>query len=74
MVYTGWKNSRDPRFSSPRFSGSTTRAEERLQGIGAQTAYSGVVGKHPVSQFISTDEKELKFVENRTGDSAKNPG
>src|SRR5205814_3706764 len=43
-------------------SGSTTRAEESLEGV-VRNAYSGVVGKHPFSQFISTDEKELKFTE-----------
>src|SRR2546422_620008 len=32
------------------------------QGL-VRNAYSGVVGKHPFSQFISTDEKELKFVQ-----------
>jgi membrane protease subunit HflC len=46
----------------PRFSGSAAQAEESLKGL-ARNAYSGVVGKHPFSQFISTDEKELKFVE-----------
>ena len=61
MVYTGWKID-DPALFFPRFSGSTTRAEESLQGL-VRNAYSGVVGKHPFSQFISTDEKELKFVE-----------
>jgi membrane protease subunit HflC len=28
-----------------------------------RNAYSGVVGKHPLSHFISNSEKELKFVE-----------
>src|SRR5437763_4506313 len=61
MVYAGWKID-DPQLFFPRFSGSTTRAEESLEGL-VRNAYSGVVGKHPFSQFISTDEKELKFVQ-----------
>jgi len=61
MVYTGWKID-DPALFFPRFGGSTTRAEESLQGL-VRNAYSGVVGKHPFSQFISTDEKELKFLD-----------
>jgi len=60
-VYAGWKID-DPQLFFPRFSGSTTRAEESLEGL-VRNAYSGVVGKHPFSEFISTDEKQLKFVE-----------
>src|SRR5436190_2067898 len=61
MVYVGWKID-EPDLFFPRFSGSTARAEESLEGL-VRNAYSGVVGKHPFSHFISTDEKELKFVE-----------
>src|SRR2546430_10130997 len=61
MVYAGWKID-DPQLFFPRFSGSTNRAEESLEGL-LRNAYSGVVGKHPFSEFISTDEKELKFLE-----------
>ena len=61
MVYVGWKID-EPELFFPRFNGSPTRAEENLEGL-VRNAYSGVVGKHPFSQFISTDEKELKFVE-----------
>jgi membrane protease subunit HflC len=61
MVYVGWKID-EPELFFPRFSGSTARAEESLEGL-VRNAYSGVVGKHAFSQFISTDEKELKFVE-----------
>jgi membrane protease subunit HflC len=60
-VYAGWKID-DPQLFFPRFSGSTTRAEESLEGL-VRNAYSGVVGKHLFSEFISTDEKQLKFVE-----------
>jgi len=60
-VYVGWKID-DPQLFFPRFGGSITRAEESLEGV-VRNTYSGVVGKHPFSQFISTDEKELKFLE-----------
>ena len=61
MVYVGWKIS-EPKLFFPRFNGSPARAEESLEGL-VRNAYSGVVGKHPFSHFISTDPKELKFVE-----------
>ena len=60
-VYVGWKISQ-PDLFFPRFAGSTNRAEESLEGI-VRNAYSGIVGKHPFSHFISTDEKNLKFAE-----------
>jgi membrane protease subunit HflC len=61
MVYVGWTISEPTNFF-PRFNGSTIKAEESLEGL-LRNAYSGVVGKHPFSHFISTDQKELKFVE-----------
>jgi len=61
MVYVGWQIS-DPAIFLTRFNGDTRRAEESLEGL-VRNAYSGVVGRHPFSHFISTDEKELKFVE-----------
>lgn len=61
MVYVGWQIN-DPAVFLTRFNGDTRRAEESLEGL-IRNAYSGVVGRHPFSHFISTDEKELKFVE-----------
>jgi membrane protease subunit HflC len=61
MVYVGWTIN-EPNNFFPRFNGSTKKAEESLEGL-LRNAYSGVVGKHPFSHFISTDEKELKFVD-----------
>ncbi|HUR46303.1 MAG TPA: protease modulator HflC [Candidatus Saccharimonadales bacterium] len=61
MVYVGW-TIREPDNFFPRFNGSTAKAQESLEGL-LRNAYSGVVGKHPFGHFISTDEKELKFVE-----------
>ena len=61
MVYVGWQIN-DPAIFLTRFNGVTRKAEESLEGL-VRNAYSGVVGRHPFSHFISTDEKELKFVE-----------
>ncbi len=61
MVYVGWQLN-DPAVFLTRFNGDTHKAEESLEGL-VRNAYSGVVGRHPFSHFISTDEKELKFVE-----------
>jgi modulator of FtsH protease HflC len=61
MVYTGWHISR-PEVFFPRFEGSVKKAEESLDGL-VRNAYIGVVGLHPLSHFVSTDEKELRFVE-----------
>jgi membrane protease subunit HflC len=60
-VYVGW-NINDPSIFLTRFNGDTRKAENSLAGL-IRNAYSGVVGRHPFSHFISTDEKELKFVE-----------
>ncbi len=60
-VYVGW-NITDPTIFLTRFNGDTAKAEASLEGL-IRNAYSGVVGRHPFSHFISTDEKELKFVE-----------
>jgi len=62
MVYAGWRIE-DPMVFFPRFrDGSTTEAEKSLEGL-VRNAYSGVVGSHPFSHFISTDPNELKFVD-----------
>ncbi len=60
-VYVGWKIEK-PELFFPRFGGSITRAESTLLEL-ARNAYIGVVGRHAFSEFISTDEKQLKFVE-----------
>jgi membrane protease subunit HflC len=61
MVYVGWQIN-DPAVFLTRFNGDTRKAEDSLEGL-IRNAYSGVVGRHPFAHFISTDEKELKFVE-----------
>ena len=61
MVYVGW-NISDPKQFFPRFGGSEKKAQDSLEGL-VRNAYSGVVGRHPFSHFISTDQKQLKFVD-----------
>src|SRR5262245_8780966 len=60
-VYVAWQIN-DTAVFLTRFNGDFNKAEESLEGL-IRNAYSGVVGRHPFSHFISTDEKELKFVE-----------
>ena len=38
------------------------KAERTLEGL-VRSAKSAVIGKHPLSDFVSTNEKELKFAE-----------
>ena len=58
-VYAGW-NIAQPQVFFPKFGDSVARFEDALSGL-ARAAYSGVVGTHSFSDFISTDEKQLKF-------------
>ena len=58
-VYAGW-NIAQPHVFFPRFGDSVSRLEQALDGL-VRNAYIGVVGSHPFSHFISTDEKQLKF-------------
>jgi membrane protease subunit HflC len=60
-VYVGW-NVSDPTVFLTRFNGDTKKAEASLEGL-IRNAYSGVVGRHPFAHFVSTDEKQLQFVE-----------
>ena len=58
-IYAGW-NITQPQVYFPKFGESVLELEKALSGL-ARSAYSGVVGMHPFSDFISTDEKQLKF-------------
>ena len=60
-VFVGWKIN-DPTVFLTRFNGDVEKAQASLEGL-IRNAYSGVVGNHPFGHFISTDVKELKFVE-----------
>jgi len=59
MVYAGWTIV-EPKVFRESFGGSVTRAQSYLEGL-VRTAKLAVVGQHPFSHFISTDENELKF-------------
>ena len=59
-VYIGWRIT-DPKVFFPKFAGgSVTEAEKTLEGI-LRSAKSGVVGRHPLSDFVNVDERKLKF-------------
>ncbi len=58
-IYAGW-NITQPQVFFPKFGDSVLELEKALSSL-ARSAYSGVVGTHPFSDFISTDEKQLKF-------------
>lgn len=60
-IYVGWNISDATAFLT-RFNGDNRKAEASLEGL-IRNAYSGVVGRRTFSNFISTDEKELKFTE-----------
>jgi len=60
MVYVGWRIT-EPQTFFPKFAGGSVAAAERmLEGI-LRSAKSGVVGKHPLSDFVNANERELKF-------------
>jgi modulator of FtsH protease HflC len=59
-VYVGWRIT-DAKAFFPRFAGgSIAVAEHSLEDIVSQ-AKSAAVGKHPLSDFVNADEKQLKF-------------
>jgi membrane protease subunit HflC len=60
-VYVGW-NISDPKLFFTRFGDSPSKAEDSVVDL-LRNTYSGILGKHPFSDFISTDVKELKFGE-----------
>src|SRR6185436_14660170 len=51
-----------PEVFFPRFGGSVKKAEESLEGL-IRNAYSGVVGKHSFSHFVSVNTNELQFAQ-----------
>ncbi len=59
-VYVGWKIS-DAKTFFPKFAGGSIAAAERqLESVISQ-AKTAIVGKHPLSDFVNANEKELKF-------------
>lgn len=62
LVYVGWTID-DPRLFFNSFpGGKPTEAEPALEGL-VRSSKAAVIGQHPFSHLISTDAKELKFVE-----------
>lgn len=62
MVYAGWRIS-DPTLFFPKFAGGSVAEAERTLDALIRSAKNEVVGRHPFSDFISTDEKNLKFTQ-----------
>jgi membrane protease subunit HflC len=60
-VYVGWRIS-DAELFFKRFGDSPAKAEGSVVDL-LRNTYSGILGRHPFSHFVSTDEKELKFGE-----------
>ena len=60
MVYVGWKINNATNFFPKFANGSVPEAEKKLEGL-LRSAKSAVVGRHPLADFVSTDEKQLKF-------------
>ena len=59
-VYVGWRIT-DAKVFFPKFKGgSINEAERKLEDIVTQ-AKAAIVGKHPLSDFVNANEKELKF-------------
>jgi len=60
MVYVGWRITDAKAFYQKIPGGSILEARKLLEGIVRQMK-SAAVGKHPLSDFVNADEKELKF-------------
>ncbi|MHB1306037.1 MAG: protease modulator HflC [Limisphaerales bacterium] len=58
-VFVGWRIV-DPKIFLERFGGDLARAETNLDGL-VRDAKNGIVGRHPLSDFISTNPEDLKF-------------
>jgi modulator of FtsH protease HflC len=59
-VYAGWKINNATNFYAKFANGSVPEAESKMEGL-LRSAKSAVVGKHALADFVSTDEKQLKF-------------
>jgi membrane protease subunit HflC len=59
-VYVGWRISDAPQFLNSFRDGSIPAAESQLQSM-LTSAKSAAVGRHPLSDFVNADPKQLKF-------------
>jgi membrane protease subunit HflC len=62
MLYVGWTISNPTNFFNSFPGGKASEAEPALGAL-IENGKNEVIGKHSFSHFVSTDEKELKFVE-----------
>jgi modulator of FtsH protease HflC len=60
MVYVGWKINNATNFFPKFANGSIGEAEKQIKPL-LRSAKNAVVGQHPLADFVSTDEKQLKF-------------
>ena len=60
-VYIGWRVA-DPQIFLQRFDGDVTKAKQNLENL-VRDAKNGVIGQHPFSDLISTEEDRLRFDE-----------
>ena len=59
-VYVGWKIS-DASAFFPKFPGGSVDAAQRMLESMLRSAKSAVIGKHPLSEFVNADPKEVRF-------------
>jgi len=59
-VYVGWRIS-DAATFFPKFAGGSVTVAQRMLESMLRSAKSAVVGKHPLSDFVNADAKQLKF-------------
>ncbi len=62
MVYAGWRIVDPGAFLKSFPSGSASAAESTLESW-VRSSKNAVVGKHPFSDFVSTDAEQLKFTQ-----------
>ena len=59
-VYVGWKIS-DAKVFFPKFAGGSVIAAQNMLESMLRSAKSAVVGKHPLSDFVNANTRDLKF-------------
>lgn len=62
QVYVGWSISKPDIFFSSFREGTVVAAQPALEAL-IRSAKSAVIGKHPFSDFVSTDKTKLKFAQ-----------
>jgi modulator of FtsH protease HflC len=74
-MYVGWKIT-EPKTFFPKFAGSANAIDEAEKGLERllENAQRGIVGKHPMSDFVSTSDNGASFtnIENEILASVKN--